>query len=277
MVLDWARRWVPRNVRMAVLHPRSSLTWLGETLADRAGLHVSCRMADDWTVRCTATSRDDFGLFMRKPAIAAELAAFRRHATPGMVLFDVGAHFGAFSLATLRYGGADARVVAVEPSTAAARVLKANLALNDATSRVTVHEAAVGAVDGSLEMLSAGAGGGQYFVAVHGPRPDAISIREYTLPSLAAASGLQPTHVKIDVEGYEGAVLDGAADWLEKQRPVVFLELHCEMLRSRKRDPRQVLGQLRDIGYVLLGADDGVLDADAAVQKNIVRLVAVFQ
>jgi hypothetical protein len=36
--------------------------------------------------------------------------------------------------------------------------------------------------------------------------------------------------IKIDVEGYEGAVLDGARETIEKTRPVLFLELHPNLL-----------------------------------------------
>ena len=48
-----------------------------------------------------------------------ELDSFIAHCRRGMVLFDVGAHFGVFSLAALHYGGPDAIAVAVDPSPAA--------------------------------------------------------------------------------------------------------------------------------------------------------------
>ena len=45
-----------------------------------------------------------------------EMDGFIRRCTPGMVLVDVGDHYGMFTLTALHYGGASARVVAVDPS-----------------------------------------------------------------------------------------------------------------------------------------------------------------
>jgi FkbM family methyltransferase len=270
-----ARQLMPRSLRMAALHPGATLRWFGEALADRLTPARTCRVTDEWTVRCTPSSVAHFRLLSENATLAAELAGFRRIARPGMILFDVGAHFGVFTLAALHYGGTDARVVAVEPSRVAVRVLRANLALQDAAHRVTVVEAAVGATDGRLSMLATGAGGGHYLVASEQPRPDALELEQLTLPTLAERTGLTPTHVKVDVEGHEGAVLDGAADWLTRVRPVLLIELHNHELRTLGRTPEAVIERIGDLGYRLVDHTGNAWDVADGLRRKVARAIAM--
>lgn len=73
-----------------------------------------------------------------------------------MILFDIGAHFGLFSLAALHYGGRDARAIAVDPSTVAVRFLKIQAGLNDAVDRLRIVEASVAAHTGRQDMVAVG-------------------------------------------------------------------------------------------------------------------------
>ena len=72
---------------------------------------------------------------------------------PGMVLFDIGAHFGAFSLAAIRYGGAGVRVFAVEPSPFAVRLLWVQARVSGPSDGVTLLNAAAAAEPGYHRML----------------------------------------------------------------------------------------------------------------------------
>jgi hypothetical protein len=55
--------------------------------------------------------------------------------------------------------------------------------------------------------------------------------------------------LKIDVEGYEEEVLLGAEECINAYRPIIFLELHAELIRRRGRDPKRVVGTLKRLGY----------------------------
>jgi FkbM family methyltransferase len=192
-----------------------------------------------------------------------------------MRLLDIGANFGVMTLAALRYGGQNARVVAVEPSATSARILRANLKLAGESARATVLQVAAGDSDGILEMLTTGAAGEHYLVAADGHRPDAISIRKLTLAAISQRCGVVPTHVKIDVEGFEDEVIRGGLDFLRIHRPMIFLELHGKMLRDRGRNPRDVLENLRRAEYGQLLHAGEEIGASAASTMDIARLVCI--
>jgi hypothetical protein len=86
-----------------------------------------CGITADWEVRCHPAAAPLFEIFRTDPGQSAELASFIHNCRPGMRLLDAGAHFGFFALAALRYGGKDARVLCVEASPGAVKVLKENL------------------------------------------------------------------------------------------------------------------------------------------------------
>lgn len=269
------RRILPRNVRLALLHPRATGQWLRDSVARELGRSTDCRMRADWSLKCDPASVRAFRQFDTDPTQREELDTFVRYAKPGMILLDGGAHFGAFSLAALRYGGAGAQVVAVDPSPSTTRVLERNLELAEAGDRARVINAALGSTDGTLQMLSAGAGGGNYFVVADDARPDTQEVEQLTLASACQRAGIIPTHVKIDVEGFELEVLQGGRDILATHHPIVFLELHCTFIRNRGQNPADVLNLLQSYGYRSFLEGEHATTIEQATTRHIVRLVCL--
>ena len=108
---------------------------------------------------------------------------------------------------------------------------------------------AMGATDGTLEMLTTGPAGSDYLVSAPAGRSDTISVPQLSLPTVLLRTNFRPTHVKIDIEGFEDDVILGAMKTLSELRPIIFLELHGGYLRARGRDPKAVLANLRACGY----------------------------
>ena len=114
-----------------------------------------------------------------------------------------------------------------------------------------------------------------YFVPPDGDHPSAeqTAVPMVSVDALAEEFG-PPTHVKIDVEGAEADVLDGAAATLNGfNPPFVFLELHNEILRSRGENPLDVLARLQDAHYRLFDVDDQPIDPASVVRPSVVRLI----
>ena len=243
------RRGAPRRLRNAVRAPGRTVAWWLRHGAYLLGSQSSCAITPGWTARCHPASRPVFELYARLSEFQREMEEFVALCRPSMTLWDVGAHFGLFTLAAARFGGPQATVIAFEPSDVAADILAANVRLAGAHARVRIRREAVGADDGLARLLTTGAGGEHMVVPADTARTDALRIPQRTLDSLLMEGAAAPTHLKIDVEGSEDSVLRGARRLLAEHQPIVFLELHAEMLRRSGRKPDQVLELLSAVGY----------------------------
>jgi FkbM family methyltransferase len=194
-----------------------------------------------------------------------------------MGLIDVGAHFGLFSLAALHYGGPSARAVAIDPSPIATRVVHTQMRLNGVGDRLSVLTAAAGEASGHKAMLAAGVLGAFYYTSPDGDRPsqDLTDTPQVTLDGVVNACGFEVSHLKVDVEGAEAETLRGARALLSSERaPLVFLELHNQMVRDRGGRPDAAVSEVIAAGYSIYSLDGSPLDVKTAVASPLIRVIA---
>lgn len=174
----------------------------------------------------------------------AEAALFAQIVQPGMWVVEVGANIGAHTVHLSRMAGEDGRVIAFEPQRLPFQTLCANIALS---SRTNVHAYQMGlgheAGEASEVLLDPTAainfGGVSLQGAQSGTHP-LLRVPVQTLDSFA----LPVCHfLKIDVEGMELAVLQGARATLARCRPIVFLE------NDRKAKSADLIGFMSSCGY----------------------------
>ena len=147
------------------------------------------------------------------------VAAIEEHATPGSVALDIGAYMGTHALLMGRRVGEAGRVYAFEPQRKVFRELRQNVRLNGLGNVVAPLRYALGAESAVVEMDAPRAGFYEGGVAVGGGG-DPVEMR--TLDSF----GFQNVSLlKIDVEGFEDAVLAGSADTIRANRPVILIEI----------------------------------------------------
>ena len=147
-------------------------------------------------------------------------------------VWDVGAHHGRFSLLCAKHGAA--RVLAIEPSAVNMSMLRDHLSANPALrDAVEVLHAAIANVDGTGEFLVDANDGAICQIRAMGVVPYererdplATNVTCWRLDSLAELRGTAPDLVKIDVEGAEALVLEGAAELLAREQPVLLIEVH---------------------------------------------------
>jgi FkbM family methyltransferase len=219
-------------------------------------------MRPGWEIACHPESLTVFERLRSLPEQCRELDGFIGHCTPGMSFVDIGAHYGLFTLAALHYGDPEARVYGVEPSQVPFRVLKENVRLSGAESRVELFNMAIGQTDG-----------GYFLIASDRDRPDVTRVPQWTLGRLFSTIGRAPTHLKIDIEGFEAEAIEGSLEALRKHRPLLFLEVHVGMLRARKRDPEHVLAMLRECGYARFELDGVTVTPEEIVRHDIAHII----
>lgn len=191
-----------------------------------------------------------------------ELAALMRsHLAPGRDVIDVGANIGFFSVLAARHNPAG-RVLAIEPSPAALKRLIENLARNGVADRVVVFEGVASDRIGTAElhliddMEEYSSLGPIVHTSVAGRSSVALEVRADCIDALVARHRLDPGFIKIDVEGAEQLVIDGAMETLRRHRPVVVSELSPALLGPMGASARGIVDRLRAIGYRVIDAQD---------------------
>ncbi len=168
-----------------------------------------------------------------------EIAELLKLVRAGDTVLEVGAEHGFFTMAIAAAAGEKGRVVAVEAYPENAMILAAQVAQNRLGSRVTPLFVALSDREGEI------------WVSDEGKQPSALAqrgsqrVRCVTGDSLAIPGG-KADLIKIDVEGFELAVLRGCAKLLAA-KPRFEIELHPHLTTDPATHLREV--------FALIGAD----------------------
>jgi FkbM family methyltransferase len=144
---------------------------------------------------------------------------------PGSVLYDVGANMGFYSLLAARQG---AQVFAFEPDIQNAASLERHASLNLLGAKIAVIRAAVFSTTGfvALEPADSARGHGNAHVGINTESLNpTVKVPCTTLDDFAREHIL-PDTIKIDVEGAESKVLEGAEKLFTHTRPLLICEVH---------------------------------------------------
>jgi FkbM family methyltransferase len=185
--------------------------------------------------------------------------------SPGSVAIDIGASLGEWTVPLARTVGATGCVLAAEPAPRNAAALESTLAAN-ALRQAEIIRCAVGDHDGNAEfavpiVTSARTDTGTARLGPADAGYERLSVCLRSLDTLAAERGIERLDlIKIDVEGHERRVLDGAQAVLEQYRPTLVIETGHEA----EGDRPAICDRLRSGGYRMLGIllDHGMAEAD---------------
>lgn len=153
-----------------------------------------------------------------------EIAELCKYIPDGGTVLDVGANIGLSAIEFARTAGAGGKVIAFEPHPDTAARLRANLERNG-IGNVEIVQSAVGASAGTVTFNESA--DATLSSASLVPRN---LLRSFEVPlttvdiAWAAAGKPKVSALKIDVEGGELAVLQGAAELLARDHPAILLE-----------------------------------------------------
>lgn len=143
-------------------------------------------------------------------------------ARPGWTFLDVGANVGYYSHLAMDLGGPGSIVHAFEPNPRMTGLMAQSNGLRQA-GRVEIVTAACGDHNGraslNLSPTPGNSGLSSMRTDVLSAPTEAVSVELVTLDDYVARHDLVPNVIKIDVEGYELAVLAGAEQLLTQQVP----------------------------------------------------------
>jgi FkbM family methyltransferase len=173
----------------------------------------------------------------------SESQLFDQLLAPGDTVVEVGANIGAHTVHLAELVGPAGQVLAFEPQRVVFQILCANIVLNEAFN-VRTFNAGSGAVPGMLRLPEIDyAAPGSNFGAVslvgasHGADVPIIPLDTLDLPALRL--------IKIDVEGMEADVIQGAAGHIRRHRPLLYVE------NDRRAQSPQLISLIQSLGYDL--------------------------
>lgn len=156
--------------------------------------------------------------------------AFLALVKPGMTVYDVGAHFGYFSILASNLVGPEGFVVSLEPTPSTYQVLCSNFASRE---NCTAINNAAWCETSEIQLQDYGVASGAYNSVFSPRRGDLRSNDNFTthnieavkLDDLVEQTGKAPDFMKIDTESAEQQVIEGARDVLNTCRPIISMEL----------------------------------------------------
>lgn len=172
---------------------------------------------------------------------------------PGMQILDIGANIGYYAVMESLVVGSEGKITAIEPMLPNIKMLRRNVALNNATNINVIHGA-----------VSESNGTGKMFMSTHSNlhtfhrdgsafdylESTPVDVPIMTLRDAGEQSGSRPELIRMDVEGHEVEILGQLIDLVREDvmTPRVIFETHLSRYKA-ENDFAPVLNGLFELGY----------------------------
>jgi FkbM family methyltransferase len=183
---------------------------------------------------------------------------------PGAIALDIGANVGCYSLLFGQWVGPAGKVFAFEPAPDSFAGLCRHIALNRLAGVVIPVQAAVSDASSAVQLLNDGSEGTNrlVFPGESGGARRTLSVSAVTVDEFCEREKILPDLIKIDVEGFELAVLRGARRTIRAcgDRLNLFVEMHPTTWAAAGITKEDVLEELKAQRLVASPLDkDGLL------------------
>ena len=185
---------------------------------------------------------------------------------PNKDAINVGANVGLYTNLLAKNIGPDRKVLAIEPTNKAFKMLQNNVKRNQNENKVVLFNGiaankignyVINIVEGKEEYSSLGK-------LVH----PSISKMDYnkepvkgvTIDSLVDKYNLRPGIIVIDVEGAELNVLKGAIKTLNLYHPIIISEVYDELMLTQNADSRKLIEFFEELKYIVSDINNGSID-----------------
>jgi FkbM family methyltransferase len=174
-------------------------------------------------------------------------------ATSANFVVDVGANVGYYAVELGKVLQENGKLLAFEPIPSSFDQLNANVRLNKIEKQVSCIQLAISNTEGTLTLYTPKISGSSA-TSARNLHPGESSVRHEvsvsTLDLVLRTSGIENCDlIKIDVEGAELMVIQGALESIKKFKPVIFAELLRKWSAQFDYSPNEVLELLLPLGY----------------------------
>ncbi len=188
----------------------------------------------------------ELALFLQGTYEEGTVQEIKRLLKPGQTFLDIGANIGWISLIASKQVGTAGKVIAVEANPNTLPILQHNLALNKVENCSILGLALSDEVGETkiYENWNVNRGGASL---LQQDDSEGIPIQMERLDNLFDPE--TPLHmVKIDVEGFEGKVINGGWNWLKAQQPIFVLEVSSLRQQSKGISGEELIALIQKLG-----------------------------
>jgi FkbM family methyltransferase len=178
---------------------------------------------------------------------AREIALIKKIVKPGMVVVDIGANIGFYTLLLSRLVETKGRVYSFEPDRDNFRHLKA---LCGKKKNTILKNWAVGSKDGVVKLYLSDSLNVDHLTYDNDEKREQVSVKCVTIDRFLKARKVD--FIKVDTQGYECAVLQGMSETLKKSHKLFLLsEFSAFDIKKAGGMPQTYLKTLKKLGFGL--------------------------
>lgn len=152
---------------------------------------------------------------------------FQKYIKPGMVIYDIGANVGFYTLLSSVLTGNSGKVFAFEPVSRNIYYLKQHLKLNEINNTNVIEKAVLNKSAKIKFTLSSDPSMG------HISEDGEIEVNTISIDEFVEQGNPPPDLIKMDIEGAEFEALIGAKEILISKKPVIFLATHGDDIKNK--------------------------------------------
>ena len=154
----------------------------------------------------------------------------------GSVIIDVGAWQGPYTILFSKLTGDEGRVISFEPDPRAREILSDNIRAND-IKNAKIESYVLSNEPGKITLNSQWFGDSGSTIMKHLDKGNVrkVLVDAITLDQYCEDKKIHPQGIKVDVEGAEGLVIEGAQKIIRKNAPWLMLEFHGQFMSDNER------------------------------------------
>jgi len=205
----------------------------------------------------------------------SEIALMKRVFKPGQVMLDIGANVGLYTGIGGNIIGSQGRIFAFEPDPQSLGFLKKTVAAN-ALENTEVVNAAASNVNGKTTLYVSTNNRGDNRLYDNELSDESFEVDTLRLDDFLEPKGIQAVDViKIDVQGFEGQVIEGMENTLKNSSNLqMLMEFWPQGLATAGTDPVELLNRLESYGLSINELKD---NGEFTAIENKAEFVSRFQ
>ncbi len=199
-----------------------------------------------------------------------ESEIFRQSVKEGMIVVDIGANIGYYTVIAAKLTGESGSVIAFEPAPENYSVLQQTIKANN-FKNVSAHQLAVADRRGELSLNLYESNKGKHSLVKDSSTAKGFSssvrVQTVSLDEFLREHNIDHVDlIKMDIEGAESIALLGMMETLEKAK-FLFLEFTPSAIRKAGHDPEKILLQILGFGFEIFAISERSRSLDPVVDN----------